>query len=287
LARAPAASLAAVLAAAAVLAGCAAPAAQPRAAAGGGWSPRDKVVALNLAGASVALGWGVWSWEWGESGPRLQDEGWFGRATTEGGADKLGHAWTGYALGHLFSRQYERWGHAEAEAARMGALSSFGIMGLVEVGDAFSDVYGFSVQDFLFNTVGAGAAWLLWRDDDLARKLDFRVEYDPFAAGDHQVDAFTDYDRLRYLLALKAEGFAAIENPLLRNLELHLGYYARGYSDAGPAGGADPRRRNLYVGVGLNLSRLLSPHLPENPGTDVLHYVQLPYAYVPVTVARD
>lgn len=248
---------------------------------------RDKVLALNLASASVALGWGVWSWDWGESGPRFQDEGWFGRTTTEGGADKLGHAWTGYALGHLFSRQYEYWGYTNAESARMGALSSFGIMSLVEVGDAFSDAYGFSAQDFLFNTIGAGAAWLLWRDEDLAGKVDFRVEYDPFAGGDFQADIFTDYDRLKYLVALKAAGFEAIEDPLLRSLELHFGYYARGYSDARTPGGRDPRRRNVYVGIGLNLSHLLSPHLPRNPGTGILHYIQLPYTYVPVTVARD
>lgn len=240
-----------------------------------GWSKEKKAIYLNLGAGALALGLGSWSWEWGTSGPRFQDEGWFGRTTTEGGADKLGHAWTGYALGHLFARQYEKWDFARDEAARYGALSSLGVMGLVELGDAFSDEYGFSYQDMLFNLAGAALGHLLWTDEDLARKVDFRVEYDPFAPGDHQGDVFTDYDRLKYLVAIKGDGFEGIRDPILRHLELHLGFYARGYDDErGP--GRDDRRQSVYVGVGLNLTRLLDPHLR----TGIFHYVQPPYTYL-------
>lgn len=242
------------------------------------WTKEDKAFYLNLGAGALALGWGTWSWDWGSGGPRFQDEGWFGRATGEGGADKLGHAWSGYALSHLFANRYEAWGYSQSEAARFGAASSLGIMGLVEVGDAFSDDYGFSYQDMLFNAAGAVAGYVLWDNPDLARKVDFRVEYNPFTAGTHESDVFTDYKRLKYILAIKADGFDGIENPLLRNLELHIGYYTRGYeTDTVALRARDERRRHLYVGIGLNLTRLLSPHADVG---GVLHYIQPPYTYV-------
>ncbi|MFC5358442.1 DUF2279 domain-containing protein [Azospirillum himalayense] len=243
-----------------------------------GWSKEDKALALNVGTGVLALGWGVWSWDWGTGGPRFQDEGWFGRSTTEGGADKIGHAWTGYAISHLLARQYQSWGFTQTDSARYGALSSLGIMGLVEVGDAFSDDYGFSYQDMLFNTVGAVAGYILWDNPELARKVDFRVEYNPFSGGDkYQADVFTDYRRLKYLIAVKADGFDAIQDPLLRHLEFHVGFYARGYEDYSTNPSRDDRSQYFYLGIGLNLTRLLSPHVKTG---GVFHYIQPPYTYI-------
>jgi len=241
------------------------------------WTRADKALWLNLGAGTLALGWGTWSWDWGRSGPRFQDEGWFGRETGEGGADKLGHAWSGYALSHAFSWQYERFGYGRDEAARYGALSSLAVMGFIEVGDAFTDRYGFSYQDMLFNAVGAAAGYALWQYPEVARKLDFRVEYDPFRGGKRAADVSTDYNRLKYLIALKADGFDAVENPWLRHFELHVGFYARNYAEY-KGGGTDRRRQHLYIGIGLNLAKLLEPHVPA---AGVLRYVQVPYTYVP------
>jgi hypothetical protein len=55
------------------------------------WSKEDKALALNLGIGAAVLGWGFTNWDYGSGGPRFQDEGWFDRETTEGGADKLGH----------------------------------------------------------------------------------------------------------------------------------------------------------------------------------------------------
>ncbi|OYD80148.1 hypothetical protein CHT98_32775 (plasmid) [Azospirillum brasilense] len=240
------------------------------------WAREDKAFWLNVGVGAVALGWGAWSWDWGTSGPRFQDEGWFGRTTAEGGADKLGHAWSGYAISHLFANRYEHFGYSRTEAAGYGALSSLGVMGLIEVGDAFSDDYGFSYQDMLFNVAGAALGYVLWEYPEIKLKVDFRAEYDPFPSGKRQVDITTDYQRTKYLLAVKADGFDAIENPWLKHLEFHVGYYARNYAEYQP-GSVDQRERHLYIGLGLNLTKLLSPHV--NTG-GVLNYVQVPYTYV-------
>lgn len=244
-----------------------------------GWSKEDKALWLNLGVGAVVVGWGMASWDWGGGGPHLQDEGWLGRGTGEGGADKLGHMWSGYALSHLFAWQYDRWGFGDRAAARLGAFSSAGLMGLIEVGDAFSDEYGFSVQDALFSTAGAALGYVLWREPDLAGKLDFRVEYDPFRSGEYKADIFTDYDRLRYLLAVKGAGFEALADSPARFLEFQLGFYARNYDDYDPSRGTpDLREQHVYVGIGLNVAKLLEPYCCSAP----FHYVQLPYTYIPL-----
>ena len=247
-----------------------------------GWfsdcSKEDKALALNLGVGAAVLGWGFANWDYGSGGPRFQNEGWFDRETDEGGADKLGHFYSAYLFSHLFAGQYERWDFDKDQAIRWGALSSLGVTGLIEVGDAFSD-YGFSYEDMVFNALGAAAGYLLWSSPELSRKIDLRVEYNPFLSGDWQGDITTDYDRLSYLIAFKAEGFDFIENPYLKYLELHVGFRARNYSDYSDRPEVDLRKQFLYVGIGLNLSKLLRPYLD----VPVFNYLQMPYTYAPFT----
>ena len=244
------------------------------------WSKEDKALALNLGVGAAVLGWGFANWDYGTGGPRFQDEGWFGRDTDEGGADKLGHLYTTYLFTHLFAGQYERWDFERDEAIRWGALSGLGVSTLIEVGDAFSDRYGFSYQDMVFNTLGAAAGYLLWAHPELSRKIDLRLEYNPFLDGDHQFDVTTDYDRLGYVMAIKADGFDFIENEYLKYLELHVGFRARNYDDYSDRPDIDLRKQFVSVGIGLNLSKLLEPYLD----VPVFNYLQVPYTYVPATV---
>jgi hypothetical protein len=243
------------------------------------WSKEDKALTLNLGIGAAVLGWGFANWDYGSGGPRFQDEGWFDRETKEGGADKLGHFYSAYLFSHLFAGQYERWDFDKDQAIRWGALSSLGMTGLIEVGDAFSDRYGFSYQDMLFNTLGVAAGYLLWSFPELSRKIDFRVEYNPFTSGDYDWDVTTDYERLSYLMAIKAEGFDFIENPYLKYLELHIGFRARNYDAYSKRPDVDLRKQYLYVGIGLNLSKLLRPYWD----IPVFNYLQMPYTYVPFT----
>jgi hypothetical protein len=242
------------------------------------WSKEDKALALNLGIGAAVLGWGFANWDYGSGGPRFQSEGWLGQDTTEGGADKFGHLYTAYVFSHLFAGQYKRWDFDNDQSITLGALSALGVTGLIEVGDAFSD-YGFAYEDMVFNTLGVAAGYLLWSVPELSSKIDLRVEYNPFLSGDHDFDVTTDYDRLKYLIAIKAEGFDFIENPYLKYLELHVGFYARNYADYSGSSDIDLRKQFLYVGVGLNLSRLLRPYLD----IPVFNYLQMPYTYVPVT----
>ncbi len=107
---------------------------------------------------------------------------------------------------------------------------------------------------------------------DLASKIDLRWEYGLHPSGE---GVFTDYDNTKVLLALKLNGFETSRRGLLKHLELHLGYYTRDFSEP-------DRERNLYVGIGLNLTDLLCRHGHAKTAT-VLNYLQLPGTYLPLT----
>jgi hypothetical protein len=150
----------------------------------------------------------------------------------------------------------------------------------MEVADGFSS-QGFSCQDLVMNIVGSGVGYIWGKYPSVARKIDFRIEYMPYF--DHRDYAFsTKYDRQTFLIAVKADGFDAIKNPYLQYLEFHMGYKARGYKDY-EVGAPDDRRRSIYLGLGLNVSKLLQKYVD----TRVLDYIQIPYTSVRKTVTSD
>ena len=246
-----------------------------------GLSRGDKMLLLNGGAAAGLIAWGSYKWDYGQRDPHTQSEGWFGFDTGEGGADKLGHVWSSYALSHLFATIYEDWGYSRAEATTYGTLSSVGFQTLMEFGDSFSN-HGFSYEDMLANFVGAGIGYLLRDQPQLGTKIDLRLEFAPSLDGGNDSDIFTDYEHQKMLVALKGSGFENLEGTLFEYLEFHMGYYTRGYDDF-LAGGAETRRRTLYVGVGLNVTKLLS-HVWE---TRLFNYIQVPGTYVPLEYKFD
>lgn len=241
----------------------------------------QKTLVLNAGTAAAVLIYGYVKWDYGKSSFNFQNEGWFERDSKSGGADKVGHFWSSYAMSHLYSYVYRKWGYTESEANLYGALSGLGFQALMEVADGFSPSQGFSYQDMIMNIAGAGVGYIWGKYPGLARKIDFRLEYKPeFSSRDFGI--FTNYERQRYLIALKASGFDFIKNPYLRYLEFHVGYYARGYKDY-EEGGPDDRRRKIYVGLGFNVSRLVQKYVK----TTVFDYFQIPYTSVTKTVASD
>ncbi len=151
-------------------------------------------------------------------------------------------------------------------------LSSFGLMSFMELGDSFG-APRFSPEDTIFNALGAYGGYLLQSNKPLAKKVDFRIEYLPKLDGG---GLFTDYDRMKFLLAVKLAGFNLVTNPWLKYLEWHTGYYTRGYSQPN-----HNRERNLYIGIGVNLSRLMSPMDKPRLAT-LFNYYQLPGASITV-----
>jgi len=233
-----------------------------------------------VAGIGVV---GVVNWDWGNSRFKFNDEGFFGSDTGSLGMDKLGHAYSTYLMAD-YSNHFMQANGASSCAPYSAALMAWGIMLGVEVLDGFSDDHGFSYEDLIFNLCGAGFSVLRNTVHGLREKLDFRLEYIPSGNKDgfHPI---TDYSGQKYVMALKLSGFEMCRDTPLRFLELHGGYFARGFTQAEKERG-ESQRREPYVAIGLNLSELLFRNTKVGKTTfgryaaRALEYVQIPYTYV-------
>ena len=232
-------------------------------------SGRDTVLISNAVGLSLITTWGILNWDYFQRSPHTSQEGWFSDDTKNGGSDKLGHFYVSYSLSHLLAYIYDENCYSSEEAARLGALSSFVMTSWMEAGDSFSH-YGFSWEDFLMNIVGSSAGYLFYTHPELSSKIDFRIEFVPDFS---TFDFVTDYEHQKFLIALKLDSFQFSQNNFLKYLELHLGYYTRGYPDQ------LNRERNIYAGIGLNVSRLFkSLSMPKT--SKIFNYIQMPGTYI-------
>ena len=236
---------------------------------------RQKTVILNVGLMGGILVHGLINWDYGDESWHFESEQWFGRTTKYGGMDKLAHFWSGYAGSHFLGYIYRHWGYSDGEANFYGALSTFGVQTFMEIADGFSS-HGASWEDMVANFVGVSTGYIWTKYPKLAEKIDFRMEYRPdFNTGD--LDPAGKYDNQRYLIAIKADGFRAVTNSILKYGELHLGYYAHGYDDYDSFKPEDDdRKRTIYVGVGFNVTRLIQKWLDVS----VFNYIQIPYTSI-------
>jgi len=215
--------------------------------------------ALLIGGASLAVGaYGADKWWRGGFGGGFdtEREGWFGSDTEFGGVDKLGHAYSNYVGVRLLTPIFEELGNSRRESISLATWSTLAIYTAVEILDGFSRKYHFSIEDTIANVAGVALGRATEHDRRLDEIFDFRLYYrrSPYASG---WDPLGDYSGQRYLLVVKADAFAPMrEHGVLRYLEAAVGYGARGF-DAGPDAVVD-RRRELYFGVSLNLSRVVA-----------------------------
>jgi hypothetical protein len=241
-------------------------------------------IILGSAAAVGLYGQQNW-WQDGFDGRfKQQNEGWFGQNTYSGGADKLGHFFMSYAGTRLSSSAFEWAGNTPEDSLKLAALATFGILSGVEILDGFSKNWKFSKEDAVVNALGAGAGILMEKNPQLDRLLDIRLLYWPSKEGGRDFDPFGDYSGQRYLLVAKASGVPVLrEHPVLRYLEVAVGYGTRGYSDS-PRGESDNPQRHVYFGLSLNIAEILNKTVFNSPTpsrtqrvTDAfLEFVQVP-----------
>ncbi len=244
-----------------------------------------KDIPLDIAGVyggTFALGFSTWNW--GNNKFGFHSEGWFGKNTGSGGVDKLGHAFISATLSDYFTDRIRQSSSSPQGAAESGALLSLGVMSIVEVFDGFSSDHGFSYEDMIIDSVGIGFSYLRNTIPGLREKIDFREEYAPtkYTRGFHP---FLGYEGKKFILAVKLSGFEKFEDTPLRYVELHAGYYARGFSAAARRVGAR-KRRTPYFAIGINLSELLlkkrqpDEHWAKNWSRFGFEHFQVPYTYI-------
>ncbi len=246
------------------------------------WSRKKKAFVFNATAVTATMLIGAASWDYYSSSFNFQNEGWLDPDTNYGGADKFGHAFSGYALTSVYNSVYKKFGYSDKESILYGAISSWALLTLVEVGDGFSKDYGFSLQDEVFNTAGVGLGYLRHRFPALKEIFDYRLEWVPskvFRSGD--ADPFTDYEGQKYLIALKPDGILKTDNSLLKAIELDFGFYTRGY-DYSPG---NPRRY-IFYGVGLNMTYIIEQLTGYNAG-GIFNYLQIPFTYISFSSELD
>jgi hypothetical protein len=240
-------------------------------------------LALEIAAlAAVSIAVGIDQWGWGKTSFHVTNEGWFGKNTTYGGIDKFGHAWSAHVMSDYITWRLRSMGYNGYESSVTAAiLTGIAFVG-VELGDGFSR-YGASYEDIIASSAGIAFSFLRNTVPGLHDKVDFRMQYMRTGRGDFL--GLGDYDGKKFLLAWKLGGFEPFKEGPLRYLEIHTGYYTRGYGDPTHTRSV-PQTRTAYVGLGLNLSELLfsQPGLRDTgvgSGLRALHkYIQLPYTYV-------
>ena len=236
-------------------------------------------------GGTLAYGRAKW-WKDGFSGGfKTVNEGWFGQDTNYGGADKLGHAMFAYSGARLLTRAFEWAGNDSTTAMKLGLWTAVGTLMGVELIDGFSKKWRFSKEDAVANLAGGALAYVMESNPELDALIDLRLQYSP-PSGGRQFDPFGDYSGQRYLLVLKASGVPAFkQHPLLRYLEINLGYGARNF-DTDSRAPTTPTR-HAYFGISLNLSELLrntvyrgnaSPTRTQRVTETFFEFVQIPAA---------
>ena len=235
----------------------------------------DRVIYTNIVFTGGVLLWGTAFWDYFSTAPVLGNEGWFGKNTKHGGADKLGHMYSTYLWSLGFSSLFEYWGMQEDQSSLYGPLTAWIFQGMMEVGDSFSTSQGFSYEDMIMNTIGAGFYYVREKYPAVKEKLDLRLEYIPDPKSDK--DLFTQYNSMKYLMALKFSGFESMKDSPMKYFELQLGYYTRGYQEREDY---TQKERIVYVGIGINASEILKA-LGWTKTSKIFNYYQLPYTYVP------
>lgn len=235
-----------------------------------GWSREEKTVAFNLGLAAVVGLYGFAQWDWGTSSFEATSEGWFGSGTASGGADKLGHAYTGAAITAMSASLYRHWGHDGEDAAMLAACSGLLATTMIEIGDGFSAEYGFSWEDQVFNMLGVGLEYLRQRYPALRERVQFRWEYFPTSEvrSGRNADIFTDYEGSRWMLAFPLRAWLE-EESWLDWCDVLVGYGTRDF-DGGRRGSRHP-----FIGIGISLPLAKEKFHVPGPGR-VLEYIQIP-----------
>ena len=237
--------------------------------------------ALVFTGVTIV---GLYNWNWGSSNNfKTNPEGWFDSSTGSGGTDKLGHAYSSYAITNFLTESLIVQGRKPSQAALSSALISQAIMLYVEVFDGYSVDHGWSREDVTMNLLGSSLAYLRHAIPGIRDLVDYRMEYLP--SGYKGFRPLSDYAGQKFLLAFKLSGFESLRETPLRYLELQAGYYARGFTKAEKAEGVE-RSRSGFVGVGLNVSALIfgqgekSDSVWHRTGQFFIEHLQIPYTVI-------
>lgn len=217
-----------------------------------------------IAPPMFTIFYGIKVWDWGESRVwnwSLEKE--WGYDSDSGGSDKAGHAFAGYTMARLFYNIFDYTEDGKPRKWLFSFLSSFMTSLFIEIGDAFTDKYGFSWGDLLADSVGIGIGLFLERYPKISSVLSFSFEYFP-TRGFRKSDKYsifnisTDNTGWKFLANLKLSGLrnSGIKMPeIFRYFTIDFGFFVQGYTEYDMDLGIENKRR-WFIGISLNLAEV-------------------------------
>ena len=133
-----------------------------------------------------------------------------------GNVDKYGHSYSAYQLSKLSSDFYRWAGVPKKKSSIIGSVIGLSFQSTLEIFDGFSNGYGFSWGDMLFNALGSGlyvSQELVWTDQKLIPKFSYHptkyAALRPEILGSNQAERFLkDYNGQTYWLSFSPNHFA-------------------------------------------------------------------------------
>jgi len=239
----------------------------------------------------VLVGLGAKLWDWGSTHSfRYGQDGWFEALNPSGGTDKAAHIYACYASTRLFTSVFD-WTEGDRDTAiGYGALMGLFIGVGIEIGDGFSQSYGFSITDIIADFIGIGVGALLDKYPTLDDAFAITVWWWPsngYIKGLFKKDStygstFTDYSGQNYFVSLKFGGIPWVKDTPLRYFKFDLAFTTDGYKTYEQK----DRRQTLYMGFAVDLGELISSMLSKDPWharlvEDIFKYVHPPIGWYP------
>ena len=230
-------------------------------------------------------------WWWDKSGFtgkfKFTNEGYFGKNTYAGGADKFGHFYASYVEYRLMVRMYKLIGLKHNDALLLSALAIGILSTSIEIVDAFTP-YGFCYEDVVFNTFGLGLGYFTEKYPKIDSLVGFRIHYAPSSTYlemekttslvKKYIRLINDYNGMTFFLDVKFAGMGEkISNSILKYFLFGINYNTIDYSPGG-----DNKQRNLGFHIGLNIPVILESIFNENnwavkASSSFAKYFAIPY----------
>jgi hypothetical protein len=248
----------------------------------------------------VTFLFGVKAWDWGSRHEfKSEREGWFGQDTSAGGSDKFGHFYAHYLIQRFFCFLFDYTEDGSSRKYTYSILTTTLVGTMIEVGDGWSSLYGFSYEDLVVDLAGVFVGALLDYFPVLDAFVGFSVDYVPTSNyrkyfKKHETVPLgwvTDYSGFRYMMNFKLAGFRSLglKTPaFLRYITLDLGFFSKDFSSYDGEFTAREKlnpTRNWYFGFSLNFAEVMRDFYTEKKGvlytvtTKPFEYYHVPVGY--------
>lgn len=209
--------------------------------------------------------------------------------------DKMGHTMTSYYVGKA-GYEVLRWsGVSEKKATWYGGTLGLFLLSSVEMFDAYSAEWGFSVGDMVANTTGSAlfiGQQLAWHEQRILLKYSFHpTNYAParpnLLGSSLNEQMLKDYNGQTYWLSANIASFLGEESKFPKWLNFAVGYGADGmyggHDNVFEKDGttfdysATPRNRQYYLSLDVDLTRIKTKSKLANTLLGAFGFIKFPF----------